>query len=81
MTRDEVKALLSNLSGEKWLMASLMYGARLRFLECLRLRVQDIDFSLNEILVRDGKNAKDRILCFLNHSELRFKTSMCVPTK
>lgn len=61
MTRDEVKAVLSNLTGDKRLMASLMYGAGLRLMECLRLRVQDIDFSRNEILVRDGKGAKDRI--------------------
>jgi integron integrase len=61
LTRDEVKAVLANLSGNKWLMASLMYGAGLRLMECLRLRVQDIDFSRNEILVRDGKGAKDRV--------------------
>jgi integron integrase len=61
MTREEVKAVLANLSGDKWLMASLMYGAGLRLMECLRLRVQDVDFSRNEILVRDGKGAKDRI--------------------
>ena len=61
LTRDEVKALLSQLAGDKWLMASLMYGAGLRLMECLRLRVQDIDFSRNEIMVRDGKGAKDRI--------------------
>lgn len=61
LTRDEVKAVLANLTGNKWLMASLMYGAGLRLMECLRLRVQDIDFSRNEILVRDGKGAKDRI--------------------
>ena len=61
MTREEVKALLANLSGDKWLMASLMYGAGFRLMECLRLRVQDVDFSRNEILVRDGKGAKDRI--------------------
>ena len=50
MTRDEVKAVLSNLSEDKWLMASLMYGAGLRLMECLELRVQDIDFARNEIL-------------------------------
>jgi len=42
-------------------MASLMYGAGLRLMECLRLRVQDVDISRNEITVRDGKGAKDRI--------------------
>ena len=61
MAREEVKAVLSHLSGDKWLMASLMYGAGLRLMECLRLRIQDIDFSRNEITVRDGKGAKDRI--------------------
>ena len=61
LTRGEVKAVLANLTGDKWLMASLMYGAGLRLMECLGLRVQDIDFSRCEILVRDGKGAKDRI--------------------
>ncbi len=61
MTREEVKAVLANLTGDKWLMASIMYGAGLRLMECLRLRVQDLDCSRNEILVRDGKGAKDRI--------------------
>ncbi len=61
MTRGEVKAVLAYLPGDKRLMASLMYGAGLRLKECLCLRVQDIDFSSNEILVRNGKGAKDRI--------------------
>ncbi len=61
MTRDEVKAVLSHLSGDRWLMVSLMYGTGLRLMECLRLRVQDIDFGANEIVVRDGKGAKDRV--------------------
>ena len=61
MTREEVKAVLANLAGDKWLMASLMYGAGLRLMECLRLRIQDVDFARNEITIRDGKGAKDRI--------------------
>lgn len=52
---------LTRLHGDKWLMALLMYGAGLRLMECLRLRVQDIDFARNEITVRDGKGAKDRV--------------------
>ncbi len=61
MTREEVEAVLACLPGDKWLMASLMYGAGLRLMECLRLRIQDIDFARNEIMVRDGKGAKDRV--------------------
>ena len=61
LTRDEVKAVLGHLTGDKWLMASLMYGAGLRLMECLRLRVKDLDFARNEITVRDGKGNKDRI--------------------
>jgi integrase len=61
MTREEVKAVLSHLRGDKWRMVSLMYGAGLRLMECLRLRVQDIDFARNEVVVRDGKGAKDRV--------------------
>ncbi len=61
MTREEVRAVLAQMSGDTWLMASLMYGAGLRLAECLRLRVQDIDFGQAEILVRDGKGGKDRV--------------------
>jgi len=61
MTREEVKLVLSHLKGDRWLMASLMYGAGLRLMECLRLRVQNIDFAANQITVRDGKGFKDRI--------------------
>ncbi len=61
MTREEVKVVLNHLTGDKWLMASLMYGAGLRLMEYLRLRVQDVDFGRNEITIRDGKGAKDRM--------------------
>ncbi len=61
MSRDEVRAVLSNLRGDRWLAAALMYGTGLRLMECLELRVQDIDFARNEILVRNGKGAKDRV--------------------
>jgi len=61
MTRDEVKVVISQLSGEKWLMASLMYGSGLRLMECLRLRIQDIDFSKKQIMVRNGKGFQDRV--------------------
>jgi integron integrase len=61
MTREEVKAVFDRMSGVNWLMANLMYGAGLRLMECLRLRVQDIDFAARLILVRDGKGHKDRV--------------------
>jgi integron integrase len=61
LTRDEVQRLLENLRGSKWLMASLLYGAGLRLRECLKLRVKDIDFGYRQIVVRDGKGAKDRV--------------------
>lgn len=60
MSRQEVRAVLSELSGDKWLIASLMYGTGLRLMECLELRIQDIDFAQNEIIVRNGKGGKDR---------------------
>jgi integron integrase len=57
----EVGALLAQLEGTKWLMASLLYGAGLRLNECLQLRVKDLDFSYQSVLVRDGKGRKDRV--------------------
>jgi integron integrase len=64
MTRAEVKAVLENLKDDKWIIAYLMYGSGLRLMECLRLRVQDVDFNQNQITVRDGKGDKDRVTMF-----------------
>lgn len=61
LTRSEVAALLKQLEGEYWLMASLMYGSGLRVMECVRLRIKDIEFSQRAIIVRDGKGDKDRV--------------------
>jgi integron integrase len=61
MTRDEVRALLSNMTGTTGLMAGLMYGSGMRLMECVRLRVKDIDFARHQIMVRDGKGQKDRV--------------------
>ncbi len=60
LTRAEVTALLAEMSGVTWLMAGLLYGAGLRLMECLRLRVQDVDFARREITVHQGKGGKDR---------------------
>ncbi len=60
LTREEVKAVLRQLPDDKRLMASLMYGGGLRLMECLQLRVQDVDFSRGEVIVRDGKGGKDQ---------------------
>ncbi|EIC30292.1 integron integrase [Methylomicrobium album BG8] len=61
LTRDEMLAILSRLTGTHWLIASLLYGTGMRIMECLRLRVQDVDMQRKEILIRDGKGAKDRV--------------------
>ena len=55
LSRTEVERLLAQLAGARWLMASLLYGAGLRGIECLRLRVKDLDLAYRQILVRDGK--------------------------
>jgi integron integrase len=61
LARSEVGSILSHLRGTPWLMAALMYGSGLRVLECCRLRVKDVDFARGELVVRDGKGAKDRV--------------------
>lgn len=61
LDRQEVKAVLNRLDGRDWLMASLLYGTGMRLMECVRLRIKDVDFARHEIVIRNGKGAKDRI--------------------
>ncbi len=61
LTREEAQQVLTAMSGTHQLIAKLLYGSGLRLVECLRLRVKDIDFKKHQIIVRDGKGAKDRV--------------------
>jgi integron integrase len=61
LTRDEVHKIFAHLHGTTRLMAGLLYGSGLRLMECVRLRVKDVDFGYARIMVRDGKGARDRI--------------------
>jgi len=60
LTVEQIQSVLARLDGREWLMASLLYGTGMRLMECVRLRVKDVSFEKNEILVRDGKGGKDR---------------------
>ena len=62
LTQDEVRRVLQQLQGVQWLAGCLMYGSGLRLMECIRLRVKDLDFDHRAIFVRDGKGAKDRVV-------------------
>ena len=61
LTRDEVRAVIRELDGPARLLALLLYGAGLRVLEAARLRVKDVDFARNELVVRGGKGDRDRV--------------------
>jgi integron integrase len=61
LTRLEVRSLLAQLEGTTWLMAAVIYGAGLRLLECMRLRIKDIDFQYKQLVIRDAKGQKDRV--------------------
>lgn len=61
LTRAEVRALLAQLQGTQWLIASLLYGSGLRLIEALRLRVKDLALERGELIVRAGKGSKDRV--------------------
>lgn len=61
LTKEEVRRVLDHLSGTHRLMAQLLYGSGLQLMECVRLRVKDLDFAQRAIIVRDGKGAEDRV--------------------
>ncbi|TAH51674.1 MAG: integron integrase [Chloroflexota bacterium] len=61
LTKEEVNAILSRMSGATGLMARILYGSGLRLMECVTLRVKDIDLAQHQIIVRDGKGEKDRV--------------------
>ena len=61
MSRGEVQRVIAEIDGPSWLVCMLLYGSGLRLLECLRLRVKDIDLDYRQILVRQGKGNKDRV--------------------
>jgi integron integrase len=61
LSEPEVQAVLDELRGVHWLVGTLLYGSGLRLMECLRLRVKDIDVDARRIVVRDGKGARDRV--------------------
>jgi integron integrase len=60
LSTEEVTRLLIMLDGRDWLLAALLYGTGMRLMECMRLRVKDLDFARNTIVVREGKGDKDR---------------------
>ncbi|MDQ3040273.1 MAG: integron integrase [Pseudomonadota bacterium] len=60
LARSEVQSMLAHMDGRPRMLACVLYGTGLRLLECLRLRIKDVDFARNEITVRNGKGGKDR---------------------
>ena len=73
LTKEEVGKVIGCLSGIPQLMAKLLYGSGLRLMECVRLRVKDIDFAQHQIIVRDGKGMEDRVTMLPN--------SLAIPLK
>ena len=61
LTKEEVGQVIGQLSGTHRLMAQLLYGSGLRLMECVRLRVKDLDFAQQQIIIRDAKGGKDRL--------------------
>ncbi len=64
MTREETSRIITLMTGIHQLVVKLLYGSGLRIIECLRLRIHDIDFAMKALIVRSGKGAKDRVTTF-----------------
>jgi site-specific recombinase XerD len=75
-TKKEVRAVLAHLKGDYRMMAELLYGSGLRLMECVRLRVKDVDFGYNHIVVRDGKGQKDRVTVLPEGVRSRLRTHL-----
>lgn len=75
---DEVRSVLGQLNGDVWLIASLLYGAGMRLMEVVRLRIKDVDLVRGEIVVRDGKGMKDRVTVLPRRLELPLKKHLAV---
>ena len=77
-SHDEAMSVIHELKGPYKLMAQLMFGSGLRISECIRLRVKDLDFSMNTLIIRDGKGGKDRstILPLVLHTPLRRQVTL-----
>jgi integron integrase len=76
LTHAEAHQLLAGMTGTHQLMASLLYGTGMRLMECVRLRVKDIDFAANHILVRDGKGFKDRVTMLPDSLKVKLQTHL-----
>jgi integron integrase len=76
LTTDETGRLLSAMQGTQQLMAKLIYGSGLRLMECVRLRVKDLDFGLSQVVVRNGKGFKDRVTILPENLQTLMKTQL-----
>ena len=78
LTKNEVQQVFSQMQGDHLLMARLLYGCGLRLMECIRLRIQDIDFGQGLVYVRDAKGGKDRVVVFPQsvREEMQFQVDL-----
>ncbi|OFW25597.1 MAG: hypothetical protein A3H97_03210 [Acidobacteria bacterium RIFCSPLOWO2_02_FULL_65_29] len=76
LSRDEIRSIMQYLTGTMWIIVVLLYGAGLRIQDCLELRVKDIDFDWNQIVVRRGKGQKDRLTMLPVAARERLRTHL-----